>query len=407
MLNQHFIFENSKTIQKNIKKRNLSFNNKYFSLLYIKKKQLLNHLNYILINKKKNLKLFFKKKIHSINNFKEKKQYTIIQKIYTKIKKELNNFLLLFPNILHKSVPNEKEKIVKIQHYQLQKNIWTKYIIKQFDSKNAIQIAGKKFSILNGKIAQLHRALAQFMLDLHCKKHNYIEFYMPFLVNTNTLYNSGHLPRFKNDQFKIDKSNLWLSPTSEVQLVTYNKNKTYEEKKLPLNMVCLTTCFRKEIGNYGKETQGLIRQHQFEKVELVKVCKHTTSYKELLNVRKHAETILKKLKIPYQIKLLNSKNTGFSSAKTYDIEAWLPITKKYLEISSCSNTTNFQSLRLKTYWKKTKKKNKYLTHLINGSGVAVGRTLLAVLENYQINNTKIKIPNVLKKYIKDEFIILT
>lgn len=406
MLNQYFIIQNIKIIQKNIKNRILSFNDKYFFLLYWKKKQYLTYIIYILTKKKKISKNYLLVNNYSfILVYNIKKIYNKINNIFKHIKNELNNFLLLFPNLVHKSVPITNDKIIKRYFFLKKYKTIKKKNFNQifFETKKAAQISSKKFSILEHNIATLHRSLIQFMLDTHIQKNKYMEYYMPLLVNTNSLYLSAHLPKFYKDQFKLEKNNLWLSPTSEIQLINYHRNKIYKKEKLPIKMVCLTTCFRKEIGNYGKDTKNLIRQHQFEKVELVKICKNTNSNINLKKVKNHAEIILKKLKIPYQIKLINSKDIGFTAAKTYDIEAWLPKTKKYLEVSSCSNTTNFQAQRLNIFWKN--KKKKYLAHVINGSGLAVGRTLIALIENYQIDYNKILIPQVLQKYIKKKYIV--
>ncbi len=256
---------------------------------------------------------------------------------------------------------------------------------------------------MKNEIALLHRAIGNYMLDLHVFKHKYTEIYSPLIVNENSMINTGHFPKFYNDQFNINNTNLWLIPTAEVTLSNIIINKKIKKSELPLKFVSKTSCFRKEKGNYGYKIKGLIRQHQFDKVELVQIAAPDKSFLSLEEITFHAETILKNLNLPYRILSLCSGDIGFSSSKTYDIEVWLPKRKMYMEISSCSNTKSFQSKRMNA---RIIYNNKYeYPHILNGSGLAIGRTLLAIIENYSIENGDILIPNVLSKYMNGKKII--
>ncbi len=239
------------------------------------------------------------------------------------------------------------------------------------------------------------------MLDLHVYKHKYCEIYSPVIVNENSMLNTGHFPKFYSDQFNLTDSNLWLIPTAEVVLSNIVNNKILEKKNMPIKLVSKTLCFRKEKGNYGKKVKGLIRQHQFEKVELVQITSPNTSYYYLEELTNHAETVLQNLNLPYRIIALCSNDTGFTSSKTYDLEVWFPKRKRYIEVSSCSNTESFQSYRMNTKIKNTQTP----PHILNGSGLAIGRVLLGLIENYSDNNGNITIPDVLKKYMNGKSII--
>jgi seryl-tRNA synthetase len=256
-------------------------------------------------------------------------------------------------------------------------------------------------------IARLHRAIGQFMIDTHVEKHNYMECYTPFLVNSESLLGTGQLPKFGQDLFltkKTDNENLYLIPTSEVSLTNSVRDEILEEESLPIRMTALTPCFRSEAGSYGRDTRGMIRQHQFDKVEMVQITKPEDSYRALDEMLSHAENILQALELPYQVVTLSTGDMGFAAAKTYDIEVWIPSQNQYREISSISNCEDFQARRLKSRYKNADGKN-ILVHTLNGSGLAVGRTLVAIMENNQNAQGEIIIPKVLSKYMNGNKIL--
>lgn len=273
------------------------------------------------------------------------------------------------------------------------------------DMDNAARISGSRFSVLRGNLASLQRALIQFMLDIHINEHGYEEFYVPYLVNSETLTGTSQLPKFESDLFKIEsEKSLYLIPTAEVPLTNLFGDQIIDIDTLPRKLVAHTPCFRSEAGSYGKDTKGLIRQHQFEKVELVQISTPEKSFEALESLTANAEQVLQKLKLPYQIVSLSAGDIGFGSAFTYDIEVWLPGQNAYREISSCSLFGDFQARRMKARYKNPDTgKNEYL-HTINGSGVAAGRALVAVLENYQQEDGTIKVPDALISYMNKEII---
>ena len=264
------------------------------------------------------------------------------------------------------------------------------------DLAAAAKIAGARFSVLRGDLAKLHRCLIQFMLESHLEK-GYEELYVPYVVNKDSLIGTGQLPKFEEDLFKLnDERELYLTSTAEVPVTNLIRNEILESKELPKKWVCHTPSFRSEAGSYGKDTRGIMRQHQFEKVELVQVVEAQDSSDALEELTSDAEEILQKLKLPYRVVSLCAGDLGFSSSKTYDIEVWIPSQKKYREISSCSNFKDFQSRRMKARWKNPSTKKNEFVHTLNGSGLAVGRTLLAIMENYQEEDGKIVIPEALR-----------
>jgi seryl-tRNA synthetase len=269
------------------------------------------------------------------------------------------------------------------------------------DFEGAAKITGARFSLMRGDMARLHRALIQFMLDLHGREHGYTEVYVPYLVNSDSLRGTGQLPKFESELFKVSGNgqNLYLIPTAEVPVTNIGRDEIFEDAQLPLKFVCHTPCFRSEAGSHGKDTRGMIRQHQFEKVELVQLVRPEDSYQALEELTGHAEIVLQKLELPYRVMSLCSGDLGFSAAKTYDLEVWLPGQGKYREISSCSNFEDFQARRLKVRCRDPHTKKPRLLHTLNGSALAVGRTLVAVLENYQDENGKIAVPAVLQPYL--------
>lgn len=276
-------------------------------------------------------------------------------------------------------------------------------IKKELDFISGAKLTGSKFVVMRGTIAMMHRALSQFMLDLHIHEHNYLEVSVPYLVNHTSLYGTGQLPKFYSELFHIyplqcSLAKYTLIPTAEVPLTNLVRNEILEEKILPLKMVAYTPCFRSEAGSYGSKSKGLIRMHQFDKVELVQIVTPDHASVALEELIHHAEKVLQLLNLPYRKVLLCAGEMSFCSKKTYDLEVWLPSKKKYCEVSSCSNMGDFQTRRMNTRFKKNK--SSYFLHTLNGSGLAIGRTLVAILENYQQKNGSIKIPKVLRPYMR-------
>ena len=322
----------------------------------------------------------------------------------------LNKFLLDIPNIPHNSVPkgvSEKENKVVKEYGERQKfdfkvkdhvDVGAKHGL---DFELGTKLSGARFVCMKGDMARFHRAIGQMMLDIQTQEHGYEECYTPYLVNEESLIGTGQLPKFSEDLFKTikgDDDSLYLIPTGEVPLTNFVRDTIVNEKYLPLKFTAHTPCFRSEAGSYGKDTRGMIRQHQFDKVEMVQISHPDSSYKILDEMVVHAENILQKLDLPYRVVSLCKGDMGFGAAKTFDIEVWLPSQNTYREISSISNCEDFQARRLKARYKDSDGKNKFL-HTLNGSGLAVGRTLVAILENYQQENGDIKIPKVLVPYM--------
>lgn len=322
---------------------------------------------------------------------------------------KINEFLLQIPNLPHATTPvgaSEEENVEVRKFGTIRQYDFTPK--EHFDLapcnaggmnfEASAKISGARFVVLSDKIARLQRALSQFMLDLHTREHGYIEKYVPFLVKSDSLYGTGQFPKFIEDQFGT-ANDLWLIPTAEVSLTNLVREEILEEQDLPLKFVAHTPCFRKESGTYGKDTKGMLRQHQFEKVELVQIVRPDQSYQALEELVSHAENVLKKLELPYRVVNLCTGDIGFGAAKTYDLEVWLPGQNCYREISSCSNTEAFQARRMQARWRNTVTKKPEPVHTLNGSGLAVGRTLIAVLENYQNADGSITVPAVLQPYM--------
>ncbi|MDC9729330.1 MAG: serine--tRNA ligase [Methyloprofundus sp.] len=326
------------------------------------------------------------------------------------IQGEMKALMEGLPNILDADVPagNDEEDNVEISRwgdipqfdFAVKDHVDLGALNQGMDFEVAAKITSARFVALKGSIARLQRAITQFMLDTHTDVHEYSETYVPYIVNADSLYGTGQLPKFADDLFKINaNSDLYLIPTAEVPVTNIVRNEIVDAKDMPLKMVAHTPCFRSEAGAYGRDVRGLIRQHQFEKVELVQIVKATESEQAHEALTQHAENILQKLKLPYRKVLLCAGDTGFSSTKTYDLEVWLPAQETYREISSCSNFKDFQARRLKARWRNPETGKPELVHTINGSGLAVGRTLVAILENYQTESGDIKIPDVLQAYM--------
>jgi seryl-tRNA synthetase len=327
-----------------------------------------------------------------------------------KVQTELDAWQLGLPNTLHESVPEGRDESANVEvrkhgtprafdftpkdHVELGEKLGG------LDFETAAMISGARFSIMRGGIARLHRALAQFMLDLHTREHGYTELYVPYLVSASTLQGTGQLPKFEADLFRVQsEQGFFLIPTAEVPATNVVRDSIVEAKQLPMKLVAHTPCFRSEAGAAGKDTRGLIRQHQFEKVELVHIVKPADSYAALEELTGNAERVLQKLELPYRVIALCAGDVGFSAAKTYDIEVWLPAQNKYREISSCSNCEGFQARRMQARWRNPDTGKPEPLHTLNGSGVAVGRALVAVIENYQNADGTITVPAALRPYM--------
>ena len=334
------------------------------------------------------------------------------------IQQKIQAIELSMPNIAHETVPEgeSEEDNVEISKWGEPRKF--DFEVKDhvdlgdqlgLEFSTAAKISGARFSVMKGKIAQLHRALTQFMLEQHTTQNGYTEVYVPYLVNSDSLLGTGQLPKFEQDLFKThlhgeqgEAKALYLIPTAEVPVTNLVRDCILKEEDLPLKFVAHTPSFRSEAGAYGRDTRGLIRQHQFEKVELVQVAKAQDSYQILEELTAHAEGILQALELPYRKVILCTGDLGFSAAKTYDLEVWLPGQNAYREISSCSCFEDFQARRMQLRWKNPSTDKTELLHTLNGSGLAVGRTLVAVMENYQTADGSIKIPKVLQKYMNNE-----
>jgi seryl-tRNA synthetase len=270
----------------------------------------------------------------------------------------------------------------------------------QLDFEAAARIAGARFAVLSGPLARLQRALTQFMLDLHTTEHGYREVYVPYLVNAQSLFGTGQLPKFAEDLFRTEGEAPWyLIPTAEVPVTNLVRDQILAADQLPMRYVCHSPCFRSEAGSHGRDTRGMIRQHQFEKVELVQLVEPAQSATALESLRRHAETVLERLELPYRTVVLCGGDLGFAAAKTYDLEVWLPSQETYREISSCSNFRDFQARRMHARWRNPDTGKPELLHSLNGSGLAVGRTLIAVMENYQQADGSIAVPAALRPYL--------
>ena len=426
MLDIKILKENIEEITLNLKNKNYDFNNSEFlkfdserKKFILQSEDLKNKKNVLskeigIIKSKGGSTTAQKKEVEDINQ-----QLLKVDALLLEAEKKFSNFMLDIPNVLDEKVPiGNSEEDNKVLTYSNNENLSENNstdtidhselgkILKLFDQETASKMSGARFNILYGEFAELHRAIGSFMIDTHIKEHGYKEVNVPLIVNNESLIGTGQLPKFKSDLFELkNKENFFLIPTSEVPLTNIFSNKILEEDDLPIKFTSLSTCFRSEAGSYGKDTKGLIRQHQFDKVELVKFTIPSKSCEELENLVNDAERILGLLELPYRKVLLCSGDTGFSSSITYDLEVWLPSQNRYREISSCSNFKDFQSRRLNIKYKDKSSKKKTFVHTLNGSGLAVGRTLAAIIENYQDNDGNIEIPKVLRPYMRDIDII--
>ena len=326
------------------------------------------------------------------------------------IQARLEGILMGIPNLPHESVPEGKDESENVEirrwgeprafDFDIEDHVDIGAGLDQLDFETASKLTGSRFVVMRGQLARLHRALIQFMLDLHVGEHGYMEVYVPYIANSDSLRGTGQLPKFEEDLFCVDpEAGYYLIPTAEVPVTNLARGEILDAEALPLRLTSHTPCFRSEAGSYGKDTRGMIRQHQFEKVEMVQMVKPEQAWDALEELTGHAEKVLQRLDLPYRVVVLCSGDIGFSAAKTYDLEVWLPGQQAYREISSCSCFTDFQARRMQARWRNPETGKPELLYTINGSGLAVGRTLVAILENYQQADGSVVVPHALKPYM--------
>ena len=356
-----------------------------------------------------------KKKEGSDSSKLEKKARTVTSAIKSQ-SKDLNSvladidaFISSIPNLIDDDVPEGKDEEDNLElrtsgeirnfDFTPQDHLELGHNLGGIDMESGVKITGARYAVLNGDLARLQRSLINFMIDIHTKEHNYEEVYVPYIVNSESLFGTGQLPKFEEDLFKLEgKENFYLTSTAEVPVTNLLRDEILDSKILPVKFVCHTPCFRSEAGSYGLDTKGVMRLHQFEKVELVQAVEDKDSDNALEELTGHAEEILKRLELPYRVVTLCSGDIGFSAAKTYDIEVWIPSQDKYREISSCSNFRDFQARRMKARWKNPSTNKTELLNTLNGSGLALSRTVLAIMENFQQKDGSIAIPEALRDY---------
>ncbi len=326
------------------------------------------------------------------------------------VQQQIDAIIMGIPNLLHESVPVGKDEAdnveirrwgePKIFDFEVKDHVDLGAVNGWLDFETASKLTGSRYVVMHGQMAKLHRALIQFMLDVHTNEHGYTEVYVPYIVNSESLKGTGQLPKFEEDLFCVDKeAGHYLIPTAEVPVTNIARDEILDAASLPMKLTSHTPCFRSEAGSYGKDTRGMIRQHQFDKVEMVQMVTPDSAWDALEELTQHAESILQKLELPYRTVILCSGDVGFSAAKTYDLEVWLPGQQAYREISSCSCFGDFQARRMQARWRNPETGKPELLNTVNGSGLAIGRTLVAVLENYQQADGSILIPEVLKPYM--------
>jgi seryl-tRNA synthetase len=326
------------------------------------------------------------------------------------IQEQLDAILMGIPNLPDESVPDGKDEADNVEirrwgeprqyDFEIKDHVDVGAGLNALDFDTASKLTGSRFVVMRGQMAKLHRALTQFMLDLHTGEHGYTEVYVPYIVNSDSLRGTGQLPKFEEDLFCVDHdAGYYLIPTAEVPVTNLARGEIIDADDMPLKLTSHTPCFRSEAGSYGKDTRGMIRQHQFEKVEMVQLVKPDDAWDALEELTTHAETVLQRLELPYRVVVLCSGDIGFSAAKTYDLEVWLPGQQAYREISSCSCFTDFQARRMQARWRNPETGKPELVNTINGSGLAVGRTLVAILENYQQADGSVVVPDALKPYM--------
>lgn len=409
-------------IAKQLANRGYQLNTRLISRLETRRKELQSETEILQSTSNRNAKAIglAKSKGQSITALLEevaglKKQRETCETQLKAILAELSAIYMTIPNLPHESVPlgQDESQNKTLRHwgkvpsfdFTVKDHVALGEAKGLMDFVSASKIAGSRFVVLFGKLAKLQRALIQFMLEVHTKEHAYQEVYVPYIANSESLLGTGQLPNLAEELFSLKgDQGFYLIPTAEVSITNLARDTIYAATDLPKKYVSHTPCFRSEAGSYGKDTRGMIRQHQFEKVELIRFVKPKNAYQALEELTQDAESILQKLELPYRVVALCAGDLGFSSAKTYDLEVWLPSQNTYREISSCSNFESFQSRRLAARWRNPETGKIELIHTLNGSGLAVGRTLVALMENYQTKEGKIRIPNVLKDYIQEDFI---
>ena len=412
MIDINLLRADPEKVKNNLKIKNYDLNTELFSEIDLNRKSLQTEVEDFKSLKNKLSKDFGELKKNNqdtteLSNQLDEIKGNLLEKedLLNKTLSRLNDFLLDIPNIPHQDVEEgdseDDNKVIKtFGEIQKRDSIDHLEISSDIDTESAVKLAGARFAVLKDDIAKLHRALISFMLDV-AEQNGYKERYVPFMANSRSLTGTGQLPKFEEDLFKITED-LFLIPTAEVPLTNLYADSILEQDNLPIKVTSHTPCFRSEAGSYGKDTKGLIRQHQFEKVEIVQIVHPNESDNALEGLLSNAEEILQLLELPYQVVQLCGGDLGFSSAKTYDIEVWIPSQKKYREISSCSNFTDFQSRRSKI--RLNDNGNKIFPHTLNGSALAVGRTLVAIIENFYDDKNSIRIPKSLQKYLNKDFI---
>ena len=410
MLDIDVILDNTDIVKKSLESRGFELNLELVKKLSSQRKKFITLKESLAAEKNILIKKFKETKVNAEKENLKNKSKELESEInnnktsLAEIQSELDDYLLGIPNIPDDDIPigdDENANIVVKEWGTIpatssdHSEIFKKNNLLDFES--AVSISRSRFVVMKDEIAKLHRALINFMLTTHIEKYNYHEYYLPYLVNDKSLIGTGQLPKFAAELFKIEDENLFLIPTAEVPLVSLYKNKVLSDSDLSLKLVAHTPCFRSEAGSYGKDTKGIMRHHQFEKIELVQLVKPSESINALEELTVHAESILEMLNIPYRRVILSTAELSFASVKTYDLEVWMPGQKKYREISSCSNCRDFQSRRLNITYKEKNSKTKHYVHTLNGSGLAVGRTLAAIVENNCENNI-ITIPEVLHSF---------
>ncbi len=415
MLDIKFIRENLQIVRQALEDRSLDFDLDGFLKLDEKRRALIKEIDLLraelnkindeissLLKEKKDPK----PKIEQTREI--SKKLDELEEEFKKVKEQFSQQLLNIPNIPHPSIPkgsSANNKVVRtwgepksfsfkpLTHIELAENL------NIIDFRRASKIAGSNFVLFKGQGALLERALFNFMLDLHTKKHGYIEVFPPFLVNRTSMTGTGQLPKLEEDMYRLKDDDLFLIPTAEVPVTNIFRDEVLEEEKLPIYYTAYTACFRREAGSYGKETKGLIRVHQFDKVELVKFVKPGDSYEELEKLVRDAEEVLQLLELPYRVVMLATQDLSFSASKCYDLEAYAPGLDKWLEVSSCSNFEDFQARRANIRYRDKSTGKKLFLHTLNGSGIALARTVIAILENYQREDGCVIVPQVLRKYM--------
>lgn len=417
MLDPKLIRQDAEWVAAQLKKRGVVLDSARFNLLEEQRKTLQTRIQELQNARNTNAKAVGQAKAkgenvdHLLQSVKDLgDQLKFSEEEFVRVQDELQEILAVIPNIPHESVPlgksEDDNQVVRIVGEPTKFPFTPKDHVDLgakwgMDFATASKLTGARFVVLNNQLARLHRALAQFMLDLHTGEHGYTEISVPYLVNADSLYGTGQLPKMKEDIFAVkrDGEDYYLIPTAEVPVTNTIRDEILDESVLPLKYTCHSPCFRSEAGSYGKDTRGMIRQHQFEKVELVQIVHPEKSWEALEELTHHAETVLQKLELPYRVMALCTADLGFAAAKTYDLEVWLPGQNCYREISSCSNTEAFQARRMKARYRDSKTGKTELVHTLNGSALAVGRTLVAVMENYQDEEGRIHIPKVLQPYM--------